>query len=81
MTLEFSIVIHQKTQQNNKENFQIVMKNKTQIQFKENYMDSINNELNNGQEFKNSFAWTKHNASWAWDEITSSREVFANQCF
>jgi hypothetical protein len=44
-------------------------------------MDSINNELNNGQEFKNSFAWTKHNASWAWDEITSSREVFANQCF
>jgi hypothetical protein len=56
VTLEFSIVIHQKTQQNNKENFQIVMKNKTQIQFKENYMDSINNELNNGQEFKNSFA-------------------------
>jgi hypothetical protein len=44
-------------------------------------MDLINNESNNEQEFFNSFAWTKHNASWAWDGITSSREVFANYVF
>lgn len=44
-------------------------------------MDLINNEFNNEQEFKNSFAWTKHNASWAWDEITSSREVFVTYVF
>jgi hypothetical protein len=55
VTLEFSIVIHQKTQQHNKQFCQI-FKDKTQIQLEENYMDLINNESNNEQEFFNSFA-------------------------
>jgi hypothetical protein len=48
--LEFSIVIHQKTQQNNKQFCQIV-KDKTQRQLEENYTNLINNEPNNEQEF------------------------------